>query len=341
MRRVLGRDRGGGHPRGARAEQDRPGRGLGAGPARASASRARSPVSALTGEGVEGLLEVMGEAVPHPPLEVTLLVPWGREDVTARLYREAEVLGTEPDGEGTIVRALVGRAGAGRRPGVRSGRSGAGRRRASGGADRPRSPDRSRPPRSPCRGPGTRSSANRSARSCSRAVSGSCARACGRSAGSVRRVTRDLLGLAPHAPAPRRARSGREGRGRRRGRGRRAARPSRAGGIPRRSPPPGSASASRTLSAPSRAVTALGPAPDEHEQTRRAGRSPSVPGSAIAAATRLGHAAEHGVVEALGAQLLREHRQREHRRRVADRVGLGGLLLDGLDRVGEPRARAS
>ena len=39
---------------------------------------------------------------------MTLLVPWGREDVTARLYREAEVLGTEPDGEGTIVRALVG-----------------------------------------------------------------------------------------------------------------------------------------------------------------------------------------------------------------------------------------
>ena len=46
--------------------------------------------------------------MPHPPFEVTLLVPWGREDVTARLYREAEVLATEADGEGTIVRALVG-----------------------------------------------------------------------------------------------------------------------------------------------------------------------------------------------------------------------------------------
>ncbi len=43
-----------------------------------------------------------------PRSQVTLLVPWGREDVTARLYREAEVLGTEADGEGTIVRALVG-----------------------------------------------------------------------------------------------------------------------------------------------------------------------------------------------------------------------------------------
>jgi GTP-binding protein HflX len=82
-----------------------------AGSARARLAR-RFPgsvaVSALTGEGADGLLEVLGDAVPHPPLEVTLLVPWGREDVTARLYREAEVLATEADGEGTIVRALVG-----------------------------------------------------------------------------------------------------------------------------------------------------------------------------------------------------------------------------------------
>jgi GTP-binding protein HflX len=64
-------------------------------------------VSALTGEGAEELLEAVAEAIPHPPLELTLLVPWGREDVTARLYREAEVLGTETDGDGMIVRALV------------------------------------------------------------------------------------------------------------------------------------------------------------------------------------------------------------------------------------------
>lgn len=64
-------------------------------------------VSALTGEGAGELLVAVSEAIPHPPLQVTLLVPWGREDVTARLYREAEVLGTETDGEGTIVRALV------------------------------------------------------------------------------------------------------------------------------------------------------------------------------------------------------------------------------------------
>jgi GTP-binding protein HflX len=67
-------------------------------------------VSGLTGEGAEGLLEVVAAVMPHPPIEVTLLVPWGREDVTARLYREAEVIetGADGDGDGTIVKALVG-----------------------------------------------------------------------------------------------------------------------------------------------------------------------------------------------------------------------------------------
>jgi GTPase len=64
-------------------------------------------VSGLTGEGVEGVLEAAGAALPHPPVEVTLLVPYGREDVTARLYRHAEVLGTRAEESGTIVRARV------------------------------------------------------------------------------------------------------------------------------------------------------------------------------------------------------------------------------------------
>ena len=82
-----------------------------AGSARARLAR-RFPgsvaVSGLTGEGAEGLLQVVAAVMPHPPIEVTLLVPWGREDVTARLYREAEVLETGADGDGTIVKALVG-----------------------------------------------------------------------------------------------------------------------------------------------------------------------------------------------------------------------------------------
>ena len=49
-----------------------------------------------------------GRAIPRPPVEVTLLVPYGRDEVIARLYREAEVLETEPNDEGTLVRARVG-----------------------------------------------------------------------------------------------------------------------------------------------------------------------------------------------------------------------------------------
>jgi GTPase len=66
------------------------------------------PVSALTGEGVPGLLETLEEALPHPPVEVTLMVPYGREDLIARLYRNAEVLSTRHEGEGTAVHARVG-----------------------------------------------------------------------------------------------------------------------------------------------------------------------------------------------------------------------------------------
>jgi len=65
-------------------------------------------VSALTGEGAEELREEISERIPRPPVEVTLLVPFGREDVTARLYREAEVLSKEMDTDGTVVRAHVG-----------------------------------------------------------------------------------------------------------------------------------------------------------------------------------------------------------------------------------------
>jgi GTP-binding protein HflX len=67
-----------------------------------------SPASGLTGEGVGGLRESLATALPHPPVEVTLLVPYGREAVTARLYRDAEVLSTEPNDSGMVVRARVG-----------------------------------------------------------------------------------------------------------------------------------------------------------------------------------------------------------------------------------------
>ena len=43
-----------------------------------------------------------GAGASQPPVEVQLLVPFGREDVTARLYREAEVLSKEMDTDGHV-----------------------------------------------------------------------------------------------------------------------------------------------------------------------------------------------------------------------------------------------
>jgi len=65
-------------------------------------------ISALTGEGLDLLVERVAAAIPRPPVEVTLLVPYGRDELIARLYREAEVLETEPNDDGTLVRARVG-----------------------------------------------------------------------------------------------------------------------------------------------------------------------------------------------------------------------------------------
>jgi len=65
------------------------------------------PISALTGEGIEDLLSTLGERLQRSLVEVTLLVPYGREEVTARLYREAEVLEAASEVTGTRVRARV------------------------------------------------------------------------------------------------------------------------------------------------------------------------------------------------------------------------------------------
>jgi GTP-binding protein HflX len=64
-------------------------------------------ISAITGEGIGDLEQRAADTLPRPPVEVTLLVPYGREEVTARLYREAEVLSSDAEQEGTLVRARV------------------------------------------------------------------------------------------------------------------------------------------------------------------------------------------------------------------------------------------
>jgi GTP-binding protein HflX len=64
-------------------------------------------VSALTGEGTELLLEKIAERVPHPEIEVDLLVPYDRGDVVAALHAAGAVLSEEYLEEGTKVRARL------------------------------------------------------------------------------------------------------------------------------------------------------------------------------------------------------------------------------------------
>jgi len=65
------------------------------------------PVSALTGEGVEGLLDRVAASLPRPPVEVTLLVPFDRSDVVPWLYRRGEVVRADTQEDGTLVVARV------------------------------------------------------------------------------------------------------------------------------------------------------------------------------------------------------------------------------------------
>ena len=65
------------------------------------------PVSALTADGLEQLVERVEETLPSPPVEVELLIPYRRQEVVSRLYGQAEVLSAEPRSQGTVVRARV------------------------------------------------------------------------------------------------------------------------------------------------------------------------------------------------------------------------------------------
>ena len=64
-------------------------------------------VSALTGEGSEALLEKVAERLPHPEIEVDLLVPYDRGDVVAALHAAGAVLSEEYLEDGTKVRARL------------------------------------------------------------------------------------------------------------------------------------------------------------------------------------------------------------------------------------------
>jgi GTP-binding protein HflX len=63
--------------------------------------------SARTGEGIAELLARVGELIPQPELELTLLVPYDRGDIIAKAHSAGRVLSTEYVEGGTRLTALV------------------------------------------------------------------------------------------------------------------------------------------------------------------------------------------------------------------------------------------
>ena len=63
--------------------------------------------SALNGHGLDELLEIVARALPVPPIEVELLVPYSRPDVVPALYRRGQVLASREADDGIRVRARI------------------------------------------------------------------------------------------------------------------------------------------------------------------------------------------------------------------------------------------
>jgi GTP-binding protein HflX len=64
-------------------------------------------VSASTGDGLDKLQSVIDDRLPRPDVEVTVLVPYDRGDLVARIHRSGDVLSTDHLAEGTLVNARV------------------------------------------------------------------------------------------------------------------------------------------------------------------------------------------------------------------------------------------
>lgn len=64
-------------------------------------------VSARSGQGIEELLALIDRELPHPAVEVTVLVPYTRGDLVSRVHAEGELLSTEHTADGTLLHAKV------------------------------------------------------------------------------------------------------------------------------------------------------------------------------------------------------------------------------------------
>ncbi|MEX2290412.1 MAG: GTPase HflX [Mycobacteriales bacterium] len=65
-------------------------------------------VSALTGEGLPELLQVLEQEVPHPDMLVRVLLPYAEGGLVSRIHSEGEVLAEEHTETGTRLEARVG-----------------------------------------------------------------------------------------------------------------------------------------------------------------------------------------------------------------------------------------
>jgi GTP-binding protein HflX len=64
-------------------------------------------VSAVTGDGLDKLQAVVDDRLPRPDVEVTVLVPYERGDLVARMHESGEVLSVDHLPTGTLVNARV------------------------------------------------------------------------------------------------------------------------------------------------------------------------------------------------------------------------------------------
>jgi GTP-binding protein HflX len=64
-------------------------------------------VSARTGAGIEQLREIVATRLPHPDVEVDVLVPYDRGDLVARVHRDGEVINETHEAGGTRLAARV------------------------------------------------------------------------------------------------------------------------------------------------------------------------------------------------------------------------------------------
>jgi GTPase len=64
-------------------------------------------VSTKTGEGLDALVARLEAELPHPPVEMNVLVPYSRGDLVSRVHDRGEVLAEEHAETGTLLRARV------------------------------------------------------------------------------------------------------------------------------------------------------------------------------------------------------------------------------------------